>query len=216
MIIPITRETLEELIPVVATSSQYLHYWGDVTSFLKRALISFVMVVGLFILGAVLGDGAHGFILISQVIGGLYWFWGPVYWASLNNQKYRSYKYAGFFRGEILDVFITDEIVEAIDRINDRGQLVMVENRKRYINVEVGDETGFSAIVQTPLKRIHKGLNPGESAELVVLSNDADLYRIKQISDAFFPRTKLWVGSYPCLRRDAFEVVSDRLSNQRY
>lgn len=45
MLIPITQEKFEQLIPLVASAEQYQYYWGKTEDFLRRALISFILVV---------------------------------------------------------------------------------------------------------------------------------------------------------------------------
>jgi len=49
---------------------------------------------------------------------------------------------SGFFRGRVLDVFITEELIGE-ETVNNKGDLVIVENRERRLNLEVGDETGL-------------------------------------------------------------------------
>ena len=214
MLIPLTRQKFEQIIPLVATGPQYTYYWGQVRDILRRALISFVAVVVVWLVGIIL-QGAQPLILILAVIAGLYWLWAPVYWASQRNLAYRKYSYSGFWRGRILDVFITEELIGEEQTVNKRGELVVVENRERRINLEIGDETGFRAEVQAPLRRLHKVIAPGQFAELVVLSNHPDLRTIAKISDAYIPQHNLWVGEYPYLQRDVFAEVSRELGSSR-
>ncbi len=209
MLIPLTRETFERLIPAIATGTQYSHYWGKVDDILRRVLISFItVVVSFFLLGKLLGNAGEGLAQILGIIGGFYWLWNPVYAASLRNSKYRRLPYSGFFRGKILEVFVTDELVGEEQTVNnDTGELVIIENRERRINLEIGDNSGFVATVQSPLKRTHKALKPGQIAELVVLSKQPDLSRIDKYTDAYIPSQNMWVGDYPYLRRDEFKQV---------
>ncbi|NES86881.1 MAG: phosphate ABC transporter permease [Moorea sp. SIO2B7] len=214
MLVPLTREKFEQIIPLIATGAQYAYYWGKVRDFLKRLLISLVAVVLLWLVKKFLGEGSAPLILLLQVIGGLYWLWAPVYWASMRNTSYRRFKYSGFWRGRVLDVFITEDLIGEEETVNKRGELVIVENRERRINLEIGDETGFTAEVQAPLRRIHKVITPGQIAELLVLSNQADLSRITKITDAYIPSHNLWVGEYPYLQRDVFTQVSRELGGK--
>jgi len=212
MLIPLTRARFEQLVPQIATASQYAYFWGKPPVFLRRILISVLILIAVLLLSAILGNSAQGLRLLLGVVGGLYWLWGPVYWASVRNASYRRYPYSGFLRGRVLDTFVTDDLVGEEETVNNRGELVIVENRERRINVEIGDETGFTTIVRSPLQRIHKAIAPGDTAELLVLSDRADLSRINKITDAYIPRRDLWVGEYPYLARDAFIAVSEELS----
>lgn len=212
MLIPLTRQAFEEIVPAIATGAQYLNYWGKSKDLLKRLLISMVALTTFWLIGKLLGPGGETVKLIFDIIAGLYWLWGPVYWASLRNGSYRRLPYSGFWQGEVLDVFITEEIVREEQTVNKRGELVVIENRERLINLEVGDREGFSAIVKAPIRRIYKVINPGDIAQMIVLSKQPDLSRIDKITDVYLPQHNLWLGEYPALRRDIFSRVSEELT----
>ena len=212
MLIPLKRETSEEIIPVIATGNQYAYYWGNWQTLLKNLFISLVGVVVIWITGLILGAGGQGLSLILRVIAGLYWLWGPVYWASLRNASYRRYPYSAFWRGRILDVYITEELINELPTINKLGDFTIVENREKRINLEVGDKSGFRTNIQAPLRRIHKVINPGKAVQGLLLSNDPNFSKIAKITDVYVPRDKLWVGEYPYLRRDVFLDVSRKLA----
>lgn len=215
MLIPLTRKTFESLIPVVATGPQYLYFWGKLPDLLRRLLISIVGVL-IATLGIGLVFGAdYGFLRFAFGVGsGFYWLWGPVLWASLKNLEYRRVPYAGFWQGEVLDVYITDELIGQEETVNNRGDLVIVENRERCINLEVGDEAGFTARLRVPLKRSHQAIDVGDTAQMVVMSNRGDLGRITKNTDIYIPNHNLWVNDYPYLQRDAFIEVSRQLRSR--
>jgi hypothetical protein len=214
MLKPLTKEKTEQLIPLIATGQQYAYYWGKWSDVLNRVLISVVGLVVVLILGALLGDQGAALILILGGIVSLYWLWCPVYQASLRNSASRRFKYSGFWRGKVLDVYLTEELIGEEETVNQRGELVIVENRERWINLVLGDPTGFELEVQAPLQRIYKGIKPGQIAELLVLSNERDLSQINKISDAYLPQKDLWVGQYPYLQRDVFIEVSRQLGGK--
>ncbi|MDX2217072.1 MAG: phosphate ABC transporter permease [Oculatellaceae cyanobacterium bins.114] len=215
MLIPITRETFEQLIPLVATSDQYKYYWGKPDDFLRRLLISVIGVVLVFVVKSVLPEWLGLIDFLAGVIVGLYWLWGPIYLASRRNQECRQYKYSGFWRGKVLDVYITEELIGKEETVNKQGDLVIVENRERRLNLEIGDETGFSTALQVPLQRTHRVIRPGDMAEMLVMSNREDLSRFSKLSDIYLSDYDLWVSDYPFLRRDLFLDVSRRLGKQR-
>jgi hypothetical protein len=208
MLVPLTRTTFEEIIPLVATGPQYAYYWGNWQKLLKQLLISLVAVVVIWLLGKLLGPAGEGLSLILIIIAGLYWLWGPVYLASLKNISYRRYPYSGFMRARIVDVYITEEIIREEENVNKQGELIIIENKEKRINVEIEDETGFFAQIQAPLKRIHKVIRPGQIAECLVLSKKPSLVTINKVTDIYIPQHDLWVGTYPYLRRDIFKRVS--------
>ncbi|EAW35663.1 hypothetical protein [Lyngbya sp. PCC 8106] len=216
MLIPLTRKTFEELIPAVATSEQYRYAWGKLSDFLKRVLISAVCAsVWIIIEIAVESDSIKSVLLILGLITILYWFWGPVVEASLRNLQCRKYPYCGFWQGKVLDYYITEEVTSEQESVNQRGDLIIIENLERRINVEVGDSKGFTTSIQAPLNRSHKKLHRGQVAQLIVMSYLEDLSRISQVSDLYIPSQNLWVSNYPYLRRDAFVDLSRWVRSQR-
>ena len=214
MLKPLTREKTEQLIPLIATGKQYAYYWGKWADVLNRVLISVVGVVVVLILDVIFGDGGEALILLLGGIISLYWLWCPVYQASRRNAANRRFKYAGFWRGKVFDVYLTEELIGEEETVNQRGELVIVENRERWINLVLVDNTGFEVEVQAPLQRIYKNIKPGQTAELLVLSNQRDLSLIDKISDAYIPQQNLWVGQYPYIQRDVFIEVSRQLGGR--
>jgi hypothetical protein len=211
MLIPLTRKKFEDLIPVVATADQYAYYWGKLSDLLKRLLISVVGVVVVLFVGSFFGEGFGLLRFIFGVGAGMYWLWGPVLWASLRNIECRKYQYSGFWQGEVLDVYITEELIGKEETVNKRGDLVIVENRERCINLEMGDESDFTTRFRVPIKRNFQAIAPGDTVEMLVLSHRSDLGKIGMISDIYIPDHNLWVSDYPYLRRDMFIDVSRRL-----
>lgn len=204
MLISLKPEAINDLIPAIATGRQYLYYWRNLQTFLKNLFISLVGVLVFWLVGGIFGEGAEGLSLILRVIAGLYWLWSPIYWASVRNAKFRRYNYSGYWRGRVLDIYLTEELINEESAIDKLGRLVIVENRQKKFNLEIGDKSGFRAVISSPLQRIYKAIKPGDAVEALLLSNDPDLMRIAQVTDVFIPRHKLWLGEYPFLRRDLF------------
>ncbi|MEL6321179.1 MAG: phosphate ABC transporter permease, partial [Cyanobacteria bacterium J06626_14] len=97
------------------------------------------------------------------------------------------------------------------ETVNKRGELVVIEDREKQFNLEVGDETDFVATVTTPFKKEHRSIRVGDWAEMLVVSNRPDLSRITKITDVYVSDANLWVSDYPYLRRDAFKEVSEKI-----
>lgn len=212
MLTPLTRKAFEQLIPAVATGAQYAYCWGKLPDLLSRLLISVVgMFAVLLVRLLILQEGFDEILLTIGITVGLYWLWGPVLWASLRNRDYRKYGYCGFWQGTVLDVFISEELIGTEETVNKRGDLVVVENRERCLNLVVGDESGFTTELRVPLKRNHRAIDVGDPAEMLVFSNRGDLSRISQTSDIYLPDHNLWVSDYPHVQREAFIEVSRRL-----
>ncbi|MCU0552624.1 MAG: phosphate ABC transporter permease [Leptolyngbya sp. Prado105] len=217
MLVPLSRKKFEDLIPLVGTGAQYKYYWGKFPDVLRRVLISITALAGLLLIRAFFATGelhdvVQGVTFFLIILALVYWLWSPAIQATMRNSGCRRYKYAGFLRGEVLDVFVTDELVGTEESVNNRGELVVTENRERRINVVVGDETGFETRIQVPLKREHQAIRIGDTAELLALSDRPDLGRISKVSDIFVSRVGVWVSDYPYLQRDEFESVSRQLN----
>jgi hypothetical protein len=213
MLIPLTRKTFEEIVPAVATGAQYAYYWGKLSDLLRRVLISVVGIFGVVLLKALFfREGFDEILLIFGIAIGLYWIWGPIFSASRENIECRRYGYCGFWRGKVLDIYVSEDLVGTQETVDSRGDLVVVENRERCLNLEVGDELGFLTSLRVPLKRNHRAIDVGDIAELLVFSNRADLGRIAKTSDIYIPDHNMWVSDYPYLRRDAFVEVSRRIN----
>lgn len=215
MLIPLTRQTFETLIPAIATGNQYKYYWGKFPDFLRRLLISVIgVLIALFGRLASFGQSTGILIFAFGISVGTYWLWGPIFFASRRNLRYRKYNYSGFWKGRILDIFITDDVIGTEETVNRRGELVIVENRERRLNLEVGDDTGFSLDIQVPIRNEYKALRTGQVALMVVMSNQEDLGRITEFSDIYIPKLRMWVSDYPCLRRDIFLEVSEEIKQR--
>jgi len=205
MLIPINREKFEQLIPLIATGLQYNYQWGKARDFLNRLLISVLGVVIVWIMSLFFGNGFDAIALMLGVAAGFYWLWGPIYWASRRNSKFRNYKYSGFWRGQVLDIYVTEELTREEEDVNQNGELVITENRERRLNIEVGDETGFRVELQVPLKRLYKQIAKGQVAEMLVVAHQPGLNRLEKFTDIYLPERNLWVSDYPYLQRQIFE-----------
>ncbi|MDJ0557408.1 MAG: phosphate ABC transporter permease [Microcoleaceae cyanobacterium MO_207.B10] len=215
MLVPLTRKTFEQLIPTVATSDQYAFSWGNFSDVLKRALISAVSVLIIVLINVFTTDDADPLFLLIGITAGLYWLWGPVLLASLRNAEFRRYPYSGLWQGRVLDVYITEEVTGQEERVNQKGELIIVENLEQRINLEVGDKTGFLAEIQAPLRRHHQGISRGQVAVMLVVSYQQDLGKISKCSDVYLPTVNLWVSDYPYLRRDVFVEVINQIRSSR-
>jgi hypothetical protein len=212
MLVPITRPKFEELIPLLATGEQYQFFWGKPQDLLQRCLISLAAVTVVFIMTSIIGEGLR---LILGLIAGLYWLWGPILWASLKNREIRTYPYSGFWQGHVYDVFISEDLISTEESVDQSGELVIIENRERRLNLELEDQAGVKINVQAPLRRDYRPIRPGDPAELLVLSRRPDLSKIELVSDVYIPNHRLWVSDYPYLQHQMFESVSRDLNARR-
>ena len=214
MLVPLTRQKFEQIVPLIASGPQYKYYWGKFSSVLQRLLIS-VVTVAVLLLMQFLFRLEFGLIFFFAVFGGFFWLWYPILQASVRNRKCRRYKYSGFFQGRILDWWITDRLMGKQETVNSKGELVIIENREKRINLEIGDDTGFSVEFDAPLRPAHKAIARGQIAEMLVMSNRPDLSTIEEFSDVYIPSRDLWVSDYPYIRQDLFSEVSARFRDDQ-
>ena len=215
MLVPLTRQKFEQVIPLMATGPQYKYYWGKFSNFIQRLLISVVAIVVILLVRTLFKIELDLIVFVLGIIGAFFWLWYPIFQASIRNAKCRRYKYCGFFRGRVLDWWITDRLMGKQETVNSKGELVIVENREKRINLEVGDDTGFSVELEAPLRPNHKVIARGQIVEMIVMSNRSDLSSIGEFSDVYIPNRDLWVNDYPYLRRDFFNEVSRRLGGDQ-
>ncbi|MGF1512955.1 MAG: phosphate ABC transporter permease [Elainellaceae cyanobacterium] len=214
MLIPLSRKKFEELIPPLATAQQYKYCWGGPSDILRRVLFSLAGLLGAAALQQLVTEFFQFFTFLAIVVSGTYWLWAPIYFARRRSRELRRYGFAGFLRGEVLGKFITEELIGSEEKVNRQGELMIIENRERRLNLELGDETGFSAKLQVPLEREHRAIRQGDWVEVIVVSNRSDLSRIAKISDAYLPDSGFWISDYPYVRRDVFREVSRSLERR--
>ena len=87
------------------------------------------------------------------------------------------------------------------------GQLELVENRRKWLVLEIGDEDGYLSKIEFPLESKHQAISQGSLIRGLIFSNNNDFSNISNISDAWLPRKRLWVGEYPYLLKPAFEEL---------
>ena len=114
-----------------------------------------------------------------------------------------------------MDIYITDEVTSQEETVNQKGQLVIVDNLEPRINLEVGDKTGFTTTLTAPLQKNHQGIVRGQAALMLIMSNQEDLGRIAKVSDIYIPSREVWVSDYPYLRKDVFVEMSQQIKKGR-
>ena len=67
MLIPLTRQALEKIIPAIATGAQYVSCWGRARDVLRRLLISVVALTTFWLVGKLLGSGSVTIKLIFDI-----------------------------------------------------------------------------------------------------------------------------------------------------
>ena len=210
MITPLKRKNFDELIPAVPTSEQYQYYWGDGQSVFRRVAISIASVIVFTLLyNRIHENNPSSFtalaMFVCAALGGLYWMLEPVALASFRNAKLRRFAHCGFWQAEVLDVYVSQEVLARAEKVNSRGRLDVSYDAESFLNIELGDETEFVTTLRLPMKRELKRIKIQQTVYMLLFSNDRRFGQVsRQTSDAYIPQYNFWVGDYPYLRRDTF------------
>jgi len=210
MITPLKRKKFDELIPAVPTSDQYQYFWGQSQDVFRRILISVAMLVTFSLLYTRTPDNFWGVLMfICAGLGGLYWMLGPVSTAIRKNTKLRSLSQCGFWEAEVLDAYLSEEVLSRQEDFDRRGQMEVSYDTQSFFNLELGDRTGFKTTIRAPMRREYKRIKLKQKVCMLLLSNDPKFRRVsKTTTDAFLPEINLWVSDYPYLRRDVFSDLT--------
>ncbi|AFY69144.1 hypothetical protein Pse7367_0844 [Thalassoporum mexicanum PCC 7367] len=217
MITPLKPQKFNELIPSMPTSDQYQYYWGSSQDAFRRVLISVALLIVFSLLYSRTPDTNWGPIMfICAGLGGLYWMMAPVAIAGIRNSKLRKYSFCGFWQARVLDIYVSEEVLSQQESFSDRGRLEIVHNTETFLNLEVGDRSGFTTTVRVPMRREYKRIKRKQMACMLLFANDPSFNRIaKTTTDIFLPQVNVWVSEYPYLRRDAFIDLTKYLINRQ-
>ncbi|ABX08865.1 hypothetical protein [Prochlorococcus marinus] len=208
MILKLRKGELEKLIPAVATGKQFNAASGDPRKILQRLMVSSIGgVITLLISQSQVTSQFYPFWLLLGVSCLLYILWGPILEASRKNAEVRRLPVSALFEGEVINIFTKEKIENRHEQANKKGELELVENRRTWIFLEIGDEDGYLTEIKFPLESKHQLIRTGSLVRLIIFSNNSRFESIIKTSDAWFPREKLWAGSYPYLLRPAFEEL---------
>jgi len=210
MITPLKRKKFDELIPAVPTSDQYQYFWGQSQDVFRRVLISVAMLVTFSLLYTRTPDNFWGVLMfICAGLGGLYWMLGPVSTAIRKNMKLRKLSQCGFWEAEVLDAYLSEEVLSRQEDFDRRGRMEVSYDTQSFFNLELGDRTGFKTTIRAPMRREYKRIKLNQKVCMLLLSNDPKFRRVsKTTTDAYLPEINLWVSDYPYLRRDVFSDLT--------
>jgi hypothetical protein len=214
MLVPLSRATFEQLIPIVATGNQYRYYWGKWADFIRRLIISIIAVCLIaFVVGYFVGDDFGWLVLLLSIAAGFYWLWIPIFLATKQNIGNRNYSYSGLWRGEVLDMYLSEAVVSEREVVK-KGKLTIVEDVEEELNLEIGDDSGFITEIRVPFQKNYKAISIGQTVEMLVMSYRPDLSSFAKISDLYLPNLNLWVGNYPVVERKMFANLSVRMASE--
>ncbi len=208
MLIKLRKGELERLIPAIATGKQFNAASGDPRKILQRIMISSIGgVITLLISQSQVTSQIYPIWLILGVTFLLYILWGPIVEASLKNSKLRAFQNVAIFEGQVLNIFTEERVESSHEQANKQGKLELIENRRTWLFLEIGDEDGYLTELKFPLENKHQVIRTGSLIRCLAFSKDNNFNEVFCTSDAWLPRERIWVGIYPYLLRPAFEEL---------
>ncbi len=214
MLLELTPDEAESLIPIVPTGVQYSAYWNDARKTTGRIITVVLVGVGLLLFSNVFPD--DGFFSLLLLLGGfltlLYPFlWGPLYVISRRNIAFREIPYTGIFFGKVLKVRRLTVLIEELEKVDEYGEIYIEEVRERQLEMEVGDETGVTYKLRAKDDPRYGSIVKRQSVIGLVKAYSRDLQRRPSLSEFYVVKLGEWVGTLSYLNRDLFLDVSNQL-----
>ncbi len=214
MLLELTPDEAESLIPIVPTGVQYSAYWNDARKTTGRIITVVLVGVGLLLFSNVFPD--DGFFSLLLLLGGfltlLYPFlWGPLYVISRRNIAFREIPYTGIFFGKVLKVRRLTVLIEELEKVDEYGEIYIEEVRERQFEMEVGDETGVTYKLRAKDDPRYGSIVKRQSVIGLVKAYSRDLQRRPSLSEFYVVKLGEWVGTLSYLNRDLFLDVSNQL-----
>ncbi|MCS6959283.1 MAG: hypothetical protein RMK91_04460 [Pseudanabaenaceae cyanobacterium SKYGB_i_bin29] len=210
MLLPLSRQQLNELLPLIPTREQYEYYWGTGQDLFRRIMVSVAIATIAWVLHfRVVNTPWELVVFIVGAVGAFYWLLGPVPLAMGRNAQLRKYPYSALWWAVIDDCYLSEEVSTKQEKVDERGRLDVSYATESFINLELGDDdTDIVLTYRSPMQRIYKRIEPGEEICLIIFAADRHFTRLSRCtSDAYIPSLRLWVSDYPYLRRDSFKQL---------
>jgi len=195
----LSPDELERVLPVVPFSDQASFFSGGAATAVQRWGASLALTV-----------------LLSKVAllaaGTLTWpLWWPWAQAASKNYSVRKQKqYAGLWRTQVLDIEARGRPRAQFGAGPD-GDASPGPSRfstMRTTKIVLGDEGGAQTELVLPHDARFSLVEPGQPAELIVLSDTPEFESFKAVKDVYLPDCGLWLSEYPFLDRTEFLDLS--------
>ena len=212
MLIKLRRGEHQKLIPAVATGNQFKATLGNPRKILQRIMVSSIGgVIALLISQSQVASQFYSFWLIIGFVFLLYILWGPIVEAGNRNARLRKFNFAALFQGYISNIYTEEKIEDRHEQASRSGELELIEKRRTWMCCEIEDEEGYLGKISFPMDKDHQILRSGLEIICLVLTNSQSLDGKINLSDAWVPSKRLWLGEYPYLLRPAFEEICVKL-----
>jgi len=214
MLLELTPEECEAVIPLVPTRLQYAAYWSDALKSVGRIITAILVGVALLVLSRAFGEGSFlgAVSFLAGFLSLLYPFlWGPLYTISRRQMAFREIPYGGLFFGQVLSTRRYEVVVEERKKLDEDGELYIEEVRERQFEMEIGDETGVTYRVRARDDPRYRRIVKKQSVLALVKAYSRDLRRRPTLSEVYVVKLGEWVGDVSYLDREAFLELADEL-----
>ena len=195
----LSPEELERVLPVVPFSAQAAFFNGGPAQAVQRWGASLALTVLL---------SKAALLAATSLTWPLWWPWAQA--ATKNYAMRKQMMYAGLWRTKVLDV-------EARGRPrpqfgagsdDDGGATPPRFSTMRTTRILLGDPEGAQTELVLPHDARFSMVEPGQPAELIVLSTSPTFESFKAVKDVYLPDCGLWLSEYPFLDRTEFLEIS--------
>jgi hypothetical protein len=214
MLLELTPEECESVIPLVPTRLQYAAYWSDALNSVGRIITAILVGVALLVLSRAFGEGSFlgAVSFLAGFLSLLYPFlWGPLYTISRRQMAFREIPYGGLFFGQVLSTRRYEVVVEERKKLDEDGELYIEEVRERQFEMEIGDETGVTYRVRARDDPRYRRIVKKQSVLALVKAYSRNLRRRPTLSEVYVVKLGEWVGDVSYLDREAFLQLADEL-----
>ena len=195
----LSPQELERVLPVVPFSAQANYFNGGAAQAVQRWGASLALTVLLSKIAV---------LAASTLTWPLWWPWAQA--ASKNYSLRKQSAYAGLWRTQILEVEARGRPRPPVGGNSNgrKGNSSSMFSTMRTTRVLLGDPEGAQTEFVLPQDARYELVQPGQPAELIVLSETPTFESFKAVKDVYLPDCGLWLSEYPYLDRTEFLELS--------
>jgi hypothetical protein len=196
-ILILSPNELDRVLPILPFAAQAGFFTGGAAQSVQRWAASLALTL-LFSKAALLAATS------------LTWpLWWP--WARAVNKNYgirSKIEYGGIWRTTVINIEKGNRPRPQYNGTEERDEQMSRFSAMRSCHILIGEENGAQIEMTLPYDARFDLLQPGQPAEVVVLSNTTSFDDIKAVRDVYLPENGLWLSEYPYIDRSEFLDIS--------
>jgi hypothetical protein len=217
MLLEVTPEEADLIIPVVPTRLQYAAYWKDTLQSTGRIVTAVFVGISLLLASRLFVDNTFFGLLfgLSGFLSLFYPFlWGPLWTISRRQIAFRELPYTGLFFGKVLRTRRVTVVTEEREKVDENGDLYIEEVRERQFEMEIGDDRGRTYRIRAKDDPRYAAIVRNQSVIGLIKSYSRDLERKSTLSEVYVVKLAEWVGDTAYLDREKFLELANELLDQ--